>query len=157
MTWPVTCDAPSEHTETTTSATSSGSHQRPCGTTDNNAASAPGWAAKYRSVNGVWTSPGATAFTRIPWVANCSAADFVRPDTPCLLATLLTVPAAPTRPTAEPLFTIAPPPRFSISGISYFMQSHTPVRLVAMTRCQSSSLVSVIPAFDPTKPALLNA
>jgi hypothetical protein len=55
----------------------------------------------------VWTSPGATAFTRIPWAANCSAADFVRPDTPCLLATLLTVPAVPTRPTTEPLFTIA--------------------------------------------------
>jgi len=51
--------------------------------------------AAIRSVRGVWTSPGATAFTRIPWVANCSAADFVRPDTPCLLATL-TVLVAPT-------------------------------------------------------------
>src|ERR1700719_1062190 len=111
----------------------------------------------YPIGQGVWTSPGATAFTRIPWVANCSAADFVRPDTPCLLATLLTVPAAPTRPTTETLLTIAPFPRFSISGISYFMQSQTPVRLIAMTRCQSSSLVSTIPAFDPTKPALLNA
>src|SRR5262249_45234383 len=154
MTCPVTWEAPSEQRKTTTSAASSGSHQRPSGTTDNIAACLSAGSDLIRSVRGVWTNPGATAFTRIPWVAYCSAADLVRPDTPCLLATLAIGPATPTRPTAEPLFTIAPPPRFNISGTSYFMQSQTPVRLAAITRCQSSSLVSTTPAFDPTNPAL---
>ena len=36
-----------------------------------------------------------------------------------------------TDPTTEPLFTMAPPPALSISGISYFMHSHTLVRLRA--------------------------
>src|SRR6516165_11171352 len=52
--------APSEHRKTTTFATSSGSHQRPSGTTDNMAASAPGRDAFIRSVKPVWTNPGAT-------------------------------------------------------------------------------------------------
>jgi hypothetical protein len=84
MTCPVICAALSEQGKMTASATSSGSHHRPCGTADNIAASAPGWRALIRSAVGVRTSPGATAFTRIPWVAYCSAADLVRPDTPCL-------------------------------------------------------------------------
>src|ERR1700730_3104498 len=44
-------------------------------------------------------------------------------------------------------------PRFSISGISYFIQSQTPVRFVATTRFQSSSVVSTTPETDPTRPA----
>ena len=38
----------------------------------------------------------------------------------------------PTKPTAEAVLTIAPPPCSSILGISYFMQSHTPLRLIPM-------------------------
>jgi len=57
----------------------------------------------------------------------------------------------------EPLFTMAPRCRLSISGISYFMHSHTLVRFIASARCQSSSLVSTTPASEPTNPTLLNA
>src|SRR5262249_11645813 len=119
--------------------------------------SASGCSAATCSPRTVRTRPGATAFTRIPFVAYCRAALFVRPDTPCFVATFPTGPGAPTRPVTEPLFTIEPPPRFNSSGIWYFMQSQTPVRFVATTRFQSSSVVSTIPATDPTRPALLNA
>src|SRR6516164_11308646 len=112
----------------TASAISSGLFNSHSGTTDNIAASAAGWAAMNRASVGVRTYPGATAFTRIPCVAYCRAADLVRPVTPCLDATFATAPGAPMRPVTEPLFTMAPFPRFNISGISYFMQSHIPVR-----------------------------
>jgi hypothetical protein len=113
----------------TASATSSGSHHRPCGTADNIAASAPGWRALIRSAVGARTSPGATAFTRIPWVAYCSAADLV-PDTPCLEEDVS-------------------------DNTGRAVESQTPVKFVATTR--SSSVVSTMPATDPTRPALLKA
>ena len=69
---------PSEQRKTTTSATSSGSHQRPSGTTDNIAATASGRDAFSRSVKGVWTSPGATAFTRIPSAASSRPSSMAR-------------------------------------------------------------------------------
>src|SRR5262245_47226337 len=122
-----------EHKKMTASAIASGSHQRPWGTDASHVGSASGYLASIFWVWGVRTRPGATAFTRIPCVAYCSAALFVRPETPCFVATPATGPAAPTSPPTEPLFTIAPPPRFSISGISYFMESQTPVRLIATT------------------------
>ncbi len=72
----------------------------------------------------------ATAFTRIPRIAYSSTAALVRPETPCLVATLPTATPEPTCPTTEPLFTMAARCRLTISGISYFMHSHTLVRFV---------------------------
>jgi hypothetical protein len=42
-------------------------------------------------------------------------------------------PGAPTSPHADAVLTIVPLPWLSIWGISYFMQSQTPVRLTAIT------------------------
>src|SRR6266699_4888073 len=51
-------------------------------------------------------------------------------------------PPRPTSPTVELRLTMAPPPEASVAGISYFMPRNTPLRLVAMTRSNSSSLTS---------------
>src|SRR5215831_16065048 len=59
---------------------------------------------------GVWITPGHIAFIRIPTFAYCNAADFVKPTTPCLLASYRGKAAEPTNPAAEAVFTIAPPP-----------------------------------------------
>src|SRR5437870_1872104 len=80
------------------------------------------------------------AFTRIPDVAYSSAAVFVSPTTPCLLA--LYAPEQlqePTNPIIEAVLTMVPLPWVSIWMISYFIHNHTPLRLIPRTRSQVSS------------------
>ena len=55
----------------------------------------------------------------------------------------------------ELMLTMAPPPRASMQGISYFMDNQTPFRLTAMVRSQLSSGQSAIFARVPGTPALL--
>jgi len=50
----------------------------------------------------------------------------------------------PLTPAPEAVFTIAPPPCLSISGISYFMHRNTPPRLIRMLRSHSSSVISEV-------------
>ncbi len=45
----------------------------------------------------------------------------------------------------------------SITGSSYFMHSHTPLRFTSMVRCQFSSVHSAVGAGRPSIPALLKA
>jgi len=52
---------------------------------------------------------------------------------------------------------MAPPPWFTIAGISWRRHSHTPLRLMEMTRSQFSSVQSAVGALLPSMPALLNA
>ena len=60
-------------------------------------------------------------------------------------------------PAPEAVFTIAPPPCFSISGISYFMHRKTPLRLMRIMRSHSSSLISAVAVIGCSTPALLKA
>ena len=123
MTWPVTCEAPSEHRKR-----DDYDLLRP---RTNGRAGPPTTSPLQR-----WAEPPLSDRSGVCGRARASDgvhSNSLRGKLQCCglreagyavlaLATLLTVLAAPTRPTAEPLFTIAPPPRFSISGISYFMQ-----------------------------------
>src|SRR5262249_55969256 len=101
--------------------------------------------------------PGHTALTRTLALAYSSAAVLLSPTTPCLLAAYAGIPSDPTRPKFEAVLTIAPPPRANMGGISYFIHSHTPVRLMAIMRRQFSSLQAAVWARSPWMPALLNA
>src|SRR5271155_5086578 len=120
-------DARSEHIHTTASAISAGLPKRPMGWQ----LSAYLWTAgapKSRSAIGVSIAAGHTELIRIPLRAFSSAADFVSPITPCLLALYAAAPAEPIRPVIDAMFTIAPPlPCLSICRISYFRQSQTPL------------------------------
>src|SRR4029453_9404138 len=60
-------------------------------------------------------------------------------------------------PGQEELFTIAPPPFSSISGISYFMHKNTLRRLMARIRSHSSSVTSAVTPGFCSAPALLKA
>src|SRR5215212_430538 len=74
---------------------------------------------------GVRIRPGHTALTRMPDWAYSSAAVFVSPTIPCLLAAYAEVPCKPTSPSTEELLTIEPAPWLSIWTISCFIHSHT--------------------------------
>src|SRR5579872_2784942 len=125
-------EAWSEHIHTTASAISIGFPNRPIGWHPTAYLRAAG-TRRVRSDIGVSTNAGHTAFTRIPALAVSSAAVFVNPITPCLLALYAETPAEPTIPKTEAIFTIAPPlPCFSIRRISYFRHRHTPLRLIQM-------------------------
>src|SRR5579863_2453360 len=61
-------------------------------------------------------------------------------------------------PITDAIFTIAPPaPCLIICLISYFRQSHIPLRSTAMVRSQSSSDCLMMGTQTPSMPALLNA
>ena len=62
-------------------------------------------------------APGQTAFTRIPWSAYSTAAFFVRPRIPCLLATYALSIITARSPALEEVLTIAPPPDSSMARI----------------------------------------
>jgi len=99
--------------------------------------------------------------TRIPNFAYSRAAAFVKPTTPCFAEAYAALPGRLTIiPATDDVFTIAPPPRFNICGISCFMHSQTPLRFTFISRSQSSSVQSAIRAKGvPTAPppALLKA
>src|SRR2546426_9424855 len=86
MACPVTNEAASEQSHTTASAISSGVPTRPIGSLAMMRALRSG-SLRPLAVIGVWITPGQTQLTRIPCCAYSSAAVFVRPTTPCLLAT----------------------------------------------------------------------
>ena len=87
---------------------------------------------------GVRVLPGQMQLMRIPCAAYSSALARVSPTTPCLLATYAGSPAKPTRPAPDATLTIAPPPWFSITGISAWRQWNTLSRLSVIVRRQSS-------------------
>src|SRR5580704_5515911 len=109
MDWPVMKDARSEHIHTTASAISAGFAKRPIGWQLRTYLWTSG-APKVRLAIGVSITPGHTALTRILVRAFSSAAVFVRPITPCLLAVYAAAPADPIMPIIDDMFTIAPPP-----------------------------------------------
>src|SRR6266567_1067035 len=155
--WPVMKEARPEHIHTTASATSLGVPNRPMGWRPSANFFISG-SPKRRSPMGVSITAGHTTFTRIPLRAFSSAAVLVRAITPCLLAQYVPAPAKPVRPATDAMLTMAPPPPcLSICWISYFRQSHTPLRLISMTRSQSSSDCSETGVKLPSIPALLNA
>src|SRR2546429_504897 len=75
-----------------------------------------------------------------------------------LVAQYAPAPAAPMSPATDDMLTMAPaPPCLSICGISYFMQSQVPLRLILMTESHSCSDCSVSGTQRPSIPALLKA
>src|SRR5947207_9326948 len=66
-------------------------------------------------------------------------------------------PGMPIRPPMEELFTIAPLSCLRIWSNSYFMQSHTLLRLIAFTRSNSSLVLSAVSTARLCTPALLKA
>src|SRR6185437_15136943 len=148
---PVTNEASSEHSHTTAAATSAGSPARviACGAKISAARS-----GGSSVISGVMIAPGQTAFTRIPSFAYSTAAFFVRPRIPCLLAVYALSPATAISPALDDVFTIAPPPPDSICAIWCFIPRNVPRRFTAITRSKSSSLVSWKRSCTPM-PALL--
>src|SRR5580658_7609405 len=100
MDWPVMKEARSEHIHRTASEISDGAPKRPMGWRLRANLFASG-SPKRRSAMGVSITAGQTAFTRIPLRAVSSAAAFVRPITPCLLAEYVAAPAEPIRPAID--------------------------------------------------------
>src|SRR5580658_7082339 len=132
-------EARSEHIHNTASAISDGLAKRPMGWQLTTYLWTAG-ARKIRSAIGVSVNPGHTALIRIPFLAFSRAAVFVSPITPCLLALYAAAPTEPTKPRIDDMFTMAPPPPcLRICWISYFRQSHTPLRLTSIVRSKSSS------------------
>src|SRR3954452_555856 len=148
---PVTNEASSEHSQTTTAATSAGSPKRliACGRRIS------AWRSGVSlDISGVMIAPGQTALTRMPWLASSTAAFFVTPPMPCLLAVYALSSRTARRPAFEDVLTIAPPPSSSIRRIWCFMPRNVPRRFTAMTRSKSSSSVSCSSLWTPI-PALL--
>ena len=92
---------------------------------------------RHFATMGVSMAPGHTALMRMPRAAYSSAALFVSPSTPCLVACSAR-PGLPMRPPIEEQLTMAPLPCSRIWRSSYFMQFQTPRRLIAFTRSNSS-------------------
>ena len=65
------------------------------------------------------------------------------------------MPGLPVKAPTEALLTIAPLPWRCICRNSYFMQLHTPRKLIPITRSQSSRLLSPVGAIRAITPALL--
>src|SRR5437667_3302798 len=118
---------------------------------------ASGSLANMSATIGVSMVPGHTALMRMPLEAYSSAALFVSPITPCLDAWYVARPGMPIRPPIEEQLTIAPLPCLRIWRSSYFMQFHTPRRLMAFTRSNSSPLPSAVSTAGDCTPALLYA
>ena len=131
---PVTNDARSLLSQTTASATSSGSHNRPPGCTLVTRSMIPGSTSSQRVIKGVRTAPGHTALTRM-LSRRCSvAAVRVSPMTACFDAAYAGLPGVPMIDAADAVFTTEPKPCASIWRSSARMQSQTPLTLTSMTR-----------------------
>jgi hypothetical protein len=75
--------------------------------------------------------PGLTLFTRMFFGPHSIAAVRVRPITACLLAEYAERFATPRRPAWEETFTIEPPPRLRIAGITARRPRKTPRTLIS--------------------------
>src|SRR5262245_57040198 len=94
---------------------------------------------------GVFTPPGATAFTRTPlpsW-AHSNATAVVSMMTAALLAQYAAAAGAALMPEADATLTMLPPPDRLMDRTPARVPRNTPSRLTARTRRQSASVVSV--------------
>ena len=87
---------------------------------------------------GVFISPGRTALTRMPWralpMARCCVSEF----TPALEIWYAAV-AVEQIEAIDEMFTIDPPPRSRITGMTALQVRHMPVRFTSKMRCHASS------------------
>src|SRR5215468_2430069 len=104
---------------------------------------------------GVTMGPGCTELARIPSAAYCMAVALVSRRTAPLEAwycgLLL---STPTRPSWDEMLMMDPPPARRIAGMAVLLPRKTPVALISMTRCHSSTGVSSTLPW-PLTPALL--
>src|SRR6266571_6974880 len=98
----------------TKDAISSGLETRPVGFDAGPGSSPWGGAPSRFRYSGVSTLPVTSALTRTPEAAHSSAAERVRPTTPCLAATYAARPGIPRTPPVEALLKIDPPPAEAI-------------------------------------------
>ena len=75
---------------------------------------------------------------------SSSAAVFVSPRTPHLLATYAASPNVAVKPAPEEILTIAPPPAFRIEDATARMPRYPPVRLISSTWRQTAGSASSI-------------
>eukprot|EP00966_Prymnesium_polylepis_P128354 2968571-Prymnesium_polylepis.2 len=92
-----------------------------------------------RCTSGVSTHPGHTAFAVTPLPAVSSAVAFVRPTSPCLLATYAHLLTLATRPCELAMLTTRPKPRSTIAGRHAFVVWNAALRLSAMSWSHLSS------------------
>ncbi len=107
--------------------------------------------------SGVSTGPGHNALARMPWRAHSTAISRVIDNTPPLLDVYaICAVAAPTSATNDATLMIEPPPDSIIAGMAALQPSHTPFRLMSITRSHVASGVSSTPPSSPgNTPALL--
>jgi hypothetical protein len=93
----------------------------------------------------------------MPWRAYSTAISRVIESTPPLLAVYaICAVAAPMSATNDATLMMLPPPDAIIVGIAALQPSHTPLRLISITRCHVDSGVSSTPPSSAGKtPALL--
>ena len=93
----------------------------------------------------------------MPWRAYSTAISRVIDSTPPLLAVYaICAVAAPTSATNDATLTMLPPPDAIIAGMPALQPSHTPFRLMSITRSHVDSGVSSTPPSSAGKmPALL--
>src|SRR5439155_11164729 len=132
---PVENEHSSEDSHATSAATSSGLPTRPIGIF------ATSMSTVERSI--CWSSSvpitaGATALTRIPWVATSLASALVSPMTPALAVEYGTSVGLPSLPAMEAMLTMRPLCRGRMSLTAARQTRKTLVRSTAITCCQSA-------------------
>src|SRR5207245_9323624 len=102
-------------------------------------------------------SPGLGGLVLVPPRAYSTTVSLVIASTPPLLAVYaICGVAAPTSATNDATLMIEPPPERRMAGMPYLHPSHTPFKLMLMTRSQIASAVSTVPSSSAWKmPALL--
>src|SRR3990170_1008007 len=152
--WPVMKPASSEAKKITAGGRSSGWPSRPKGITRLRLSASFGFSAVTVAKSGVSVGPGQTQFTLIRWRASSRAIVFVKAMIPPLAAEYTASPVEPTRPASEAMLTIFPYPFLIISSSTARVQTMGPLRLIARTLSQVSS-VDLMNGSTLSQPALL--
>ena len=137
--WPVTNDDSSDARKRATEAISSGLPNLPIGSICKSPFPISGCPATSLSTIGVLITPGAMALTLIPCFAYSSATVLVSCTIPPLEAQYALRPGEPTSPATDAVLIMLPPPLFSISGMQYFIPSHSPLRFIEISLSKTSS------------------
>src|SRR3989454_3336501 len=153
---PVISEESSEASHSAACAISDARPKRPMGMCTSRRARRCGSLRSSASI-GVSIGPGHRALALMPRRAYSTAISLVMASTPPLLAVYaICGVAAPTSATNDATLMIEPPPERRRAGMPYLHPSHTPFRLMLITRSQIASAVSTVPSSSAWKmPALL--
>ncbi len=143
----------------TAAASSSGSANRPTGMCTRRRCARSGSFANSSCSSGVFTGPGQSAFTRMPWRANCTPSSRLIASTPPFDAVYeICDVAEPSTATNDAVLMIEPRPCATMCRSAAREQRYTDFRLTSCTFCHAgSSVVSMESSSGGEMPALLNA